>query len=594
MTFEITLVFSLLVAAMVLFVTEWLSVDLVALVVVLVLVMSGVLAPEEAFAGFASQVIVILACLFVLAGALEETGIMAWLAASLRRLAERGESCLVASVMGFTAGLSAFFSNTTVTAVLMPGVVQLARQARLAPSRLLIPLAYASMLGGACTLVGTSANLAASGLMERLGLQGISLLELAPVGLVMALLGTVYMATLGRRLLPRRPVAESLSEAYRIRQYLSELVLGDEAAMVGHTLSDPAAGESSLGEEDVQVLAVSRGDRKLAPSIHQELRAGDVLLVQGSKESLLRLSRRKGVSLEAAPELADHDLLAGGTVMAEAVVMPASLVRGRTLRECRFRQTYGASVLAVFRRGQSFPAKVADLRLRGGDVLLLVAPEEELVRLGDRAGIWVMGEVDSLPVSRRKGLLALATMLAALAFAAFGWLPLSVSLLGAALAVVVTRCVSPENVYRLVAWRVLVLIGGMTALGVALESSGAASLLASGIAAWTAPLGTWTVVAAFIVLTMLFTQPLSNAAAVLVVLPVAVSTAAELGLDPRSLAILVTLSASLSFVAPLEPACLLVYAPGRYAFRDFVRVGLPLSALVFLVLLVLVPLLWPL
>lgn len=588
MTPEIALVLALVVVTMVLLVGEWLPVDVVALGLVVTLVVSEVLSPAEAFAGFASDVIVALAAIFVLAGALEETGVMGWIASSVRRLGGRREGTTVAATMGLSAGLSALLSNTSVTAVMMPGILQRAREIPLAPSRLLIPLAYASMLGGTCTLIGTSTNLAASGLMERLGLEPISLFELAPVGIAMTFGGIAYMALVGRHLLPERGAAESLSATYHLRSYLSELVIGENATIAGRRLD-----ATDLGEEDVQVLAVSRGEQKLAPDPRLVLRPGDMLLTQGPRESLLRLSKRPGLSLEAAPELADKDLVAGGTTMAEAVVLPGSPLLGRTLLESRFRQTYGASVLAILRHAHSIPVNVAEQRLREGDLLLLLVPEESLARLGEAAGVLVVGQIEALPVSRSKGFLALAALVSAIVVGALGWLPLSVALLAGAVVAVAARCISKEDVYHLVEWKLLILIGGMTALGVAMEETGAATLLAQVIAERALPLGIPFVFAAFAALTMLLTQPLSNAAAALVVLPIAVSTAGAIGVDPRSLAILVTLSASLSFVAPLEPACLLVYAPGRYAFRDFVKAGLPLSALAIVVLLVLVPMLWP-
>lgn len=589
MTFEIALVLALVVATVVLFMGEWVAVDMVALGVVVILVASGVLTPADAFSGFASEVIVVLACLFVLAGALEETGVMAWVAVSLRHLAGRSEVASVASIMGLSAVLSAFLSNTGVTAVLMPGMLQLARQVRLAPSRLLMPLAFASILGGSCTLIGTSTNLAASGLMMRLGMEGLSLFELVPIGLVMTVVGIAYMVLVGRHLLPRREASGELSEAYELRPYLSELVVGEQGWLAGRRLRD-----SALGEEAVQVLAVTRQGQKLAARDSLRFEAADVLLLQGSRESLLRLAQRPGLSLEAAPDFEDKDLSVGDLKLAEAVVMPGSNLRGRTLRGTRFRQTYGASVLAMMRRGRTYPMALADLRLESGDVLLLLGSVPDLVGLGEKASIWVIGQIESLPVSRYKGLVALAALLVAIGLGASGLLPLSVSLLTAVLVVVVGRCVSTQDVYRLVAWRVLMVIGGMTALGAAMEETGAADLLAHQLTGLASTFGIPAVLAAFVVLTMLLTQPLSNAAAALVVLPVAVSTATEIGIDPRPLAILVTLSASLSFLTPLEPACLLVYGPGRYRFRDFVKVGLPLTVLAALVLLTLVPTFWPL
>jgi len=301
-----------------------------------------------------------------------------------------------------------------------------------------------------------------------------------------------------------------------------------------------------------------------------------------------------GVSFAAGAGLRDEDLAAGSTKLAEAMVMPRSDLEGQTLKGLDFRRRLGISVLAVYRKGRARPVKIGDLPLRVGDVLLLRGAAESLARLQRTRDVWLLGEIAHLPNRRRKGWVTLAALVGGIALGSSGLVPLSVALLLAALTVVLTGAISVEEMYALIDWRLLVLIGGMTSFGLAMEKTGAAELLAEWIAAWTLPLGIYFVLGVFLVLTMLLTQPMSNAAAALVVLPVAVATALEIGVEPRSFALLVTLAASLSFITPFEPACILVYGPGKYRFRDFVIAGLPLSLLVLLILLVLGPRIWPL
>lgn len=587
MTPEILILLTLLAGALILFFLERLPVDVVALLLVVALVVTGLLTPAEAFSGFADEVIVVLGSIFVLSGALVRTGVMEWLSGTIYRVAGRSESRVVGSVAGAAALLSAFFSNTNVTAVLMPGLLQYSRESRIPASRLLIPLAYASMLGGTCTLIGTSTNLAASGMIAELGLERISLFELAPVGVVLVVVGVAYLALAGRHLLPRHRGA-SLSRDYHIEDYLAEIVVTPDSELAGETL------EAATLPAGVNVAAVVRGGDRFVPDRDTRLRAGDLLIVQAPRQDLLDLEEAPGLRFEARTTVRDVELKTDDTRLAEAILLPGSPFAGRTLKELDFRHRYGPSVLAAFRRGHSVPVALRDLPLEVGDVLLLQATPEQLDLLLERGDLWILGEVSRVPFRTRKGLVALGALGAAVVVGTAGWLPLSVAFLSAALVVVVVRCVRPEELYELVEWRLLILIGGMTSFGFAMERTGAATYLAARIVDWTLPLGVLFVLGSLVALTMLLTQPLSNAAAALVVLPVAVSAAREMGVAPRSVAILVTLAASLSFIAPFEPACLLVYGPGRYRFRDFVTVGLPLTALVFVALLLLVPRIWPL
>lgn len=587
MGFDSWFLLALLLTVMVVLAAEWLAVDVVAISLVVALVLSGILTPEQAFAGFASEIILILCCIFVLSGALVRTGIMGWLGRELHRRSG-GEASSVALIMSLSAGASAFLSNTNVTAVMMPAVLESARRSRLNPSRLLIPLAYASMLGGAATLIGTSTNLAASGLVARVGLEPFSLFEFLPVGGILSVLGILYMVFVGRRMLPRRAAA-GLSKEYEIQGYLSDIVLASDSPLVDQSLRD-----TSLADSGIEVLAIRRDQSRVFPAPHESLRAGDVLIVQASREALLTLHDLPDTAIEAVQEHGDDDLVDGDVQLAEAVVMPHSVFEGRTLRQLNFRRRYGLAVLAIQRRGQAHPAGVTDLPLRVGDVLLLHGAAEQLESLAATRSVWVMGEVSHLRFRRRKGLTALAAIVGAVGVGGAGLMPLSIAMLLAVLVVVSAGVVRASDIYRTIEWPLIVLIGGMTSMGLALQSTGTADWLAEYIAATVAPFGLTATLAVFAVVTMILTQPMSNAAAALVMLPVAISTATAMGVEPRSMAVLVTLSASLSFVAPLEPACLLVFAPGKYRFADFLKAGLPMSLITLVTLLVLVPLLWPL
>ena len=588
MTISIFLVLALLAVVVVTLAAEWVPVDVTTLLLLCALVLLGILDVKEAFAGFANDIIIILASIFVLSGALMKGGVMDHLGEMIYRFAGGSRNRVLLSVLPVTAFVSSFMNNTTTTAVLMPAVLGVCKRSKVSPSKVLIPLAYASMLGGTCTLIGTSTNVAASGYLRSAGFAPISMFEFLPAGAVVVILGLAYIVFLGHRLLPQTRDT-GYAEEYDMREYLSEVVVTPGSPLAGRTLRD-----SGLAPMGLQVRAILRGDRRLDPEPNVTLEEGDLLLVQASREGLLQVKDTAGIEITPDVKLAAEELASDTRKLAEALLMPQSALIGRSLQELDFRRRFGLTVIAIYRRGHALATRLATLPLRAGDVLLLQGRPERFRLLADNADLWILQEVEHQPARRRKGLYAIGIFLLAVLASSLGWLPLPIAFLLAALGVIATRLITMEEAYGLIDWRLLILIAGMSSFGLAMQKTGAAAYLAGLMVDWFSPLGTAAMMLAFMVLTMLLTQPMSNAAAALVVLPVAVHTAQQLGLDPRTFAILVTLSASLSFITPFEPSCLIVYGPGKYRFRDFVISGIPLTVLVILILLVLVPVIWPL
>ncbi len=587
MTLEIGLVLALLAAAILLFALEWLSVDVVTLLVLLVLIVSGTLTPQEAFSGFANDIIIVLCSIFVLSKALLETGVMESLASLIGRFGGRTLGRLRLTVMAAVAAASSFMNNTTATAVFLPGVLGACRKLRLNPGGVLIPLAFASVLGGTCTLIGTSTNVAVSGYLQKTGLPPLSLFEFLPVGLILVVTGLLFVSLLGRRLLPGGE-AESFTEQYEMKQFLSEARVEGGPGLSGRPLDGtpiPATG--------VTVLEVARGRERRLADARTALQGGDVLIVKGPREALLRLGEVKGLKM-LDHTVRDRDLVSRTISIAEALVSPRSSLIGRTLTESNLRGRYGVTALALYRKGHAFPTGLRKIPLEAGDVILLQGSREQFGSLWREGELWLLDQSDYFVGRRRKGLLAVGAFVGGVVLAGTGWLPLSAAFLLAALAVVVTRCLTVEEAYQFIDWRLVVLIAGMTSVGLALEKTGAAGFVAGFLVDRAAPLGPVGLLAAFGVATIVLTQPMSNAAAALVMLPVAVTTAGQIGADPRSFAVMVALSASVSFVTPFEPSSILVYSAGKYRFRDFVRVGLPLTVLDLAILLLLVPYFWPL
>jgi di/tricarboxylate transporter len=585
---QIAIVLNLLVVAIILFATEKLSVDVITLLLLSALVLTGVLTPAEAFAGFSSDIIIILGSIFVIGGALRETGVLEVVVGWVFKLAGGSFSRLLVLLMCAASSLSAFMNNTTVTAMLLPAVSGVARRSKVSASKLLMPLAYASMLGGTCTLIGTSTNVAVSGYITHSGLAPLGLFEITPIGLIICGIGIAYMLFIGQRLLPDHR-EESLTADYGIREYLCEVTVLPHSPLIGQK-----SVEWDLSMLDFRILKILRREEEYAPASDVRIQPGDTLLIEGKVDKLMKIKKIEGLEIKSESPPDDQELQSGAFRLAEVLVTPQSELAGRTLRRAAFQQRYAVTVIAIYHHGEALRERLAEISLRVGDLLLVRGPEERVQALRRDPDLAVIGE-HRPPVPReREGLYTVAFFGVALVAGGFGWLPLSISFLLAALATVLLRCISIERAYEFIEWRLVILIAGMTAFGVAMEKTGAAALLGHWVVAGLGPLGDAAVVAGFFALTILLTQPMSNAAAALVVLPVALSAARQLGVNERTFAIAIMLAASISFIAPFEPACILVYGPGKYRFLDYVKTGIGLTVLLSAVVLLLIPLFWPL
>ena len=586
MTLSIAFVLLLLVIAIALFATERISVDLITFLLLIALVVSGILAPKEAFEGFSNDIIIILGAIFVISGALQETGVLDLLGARILKLAGTNPNRLLLLLMSSTAGTSAFMNNTTVTAMFLPPTIGVARRANLSASRLLMPLAFASIMGGTCTLIGTSTNVAVSGYIKKAGLPELGMFEITPMGLIIVVIGVLYMMFIGRHLLPKHQ-QESLTADYAMREYVSEIIVLPNSPLVGQNSYD-----SDLNVLEFQILKIIRGDRELLPGREVELAEGDILLVEGKADTLMKVKKIEGIEIKPEFKLGDLDLQTEQLRIAEVLLTPQSELNGRTLKEANFRQHSGLTVLAIFRHGQSLRDQVSDTVLRVGDLLLVQGEELRINSLRGEPGLSLLGEVSEPLYHPRKGLRTIILFGAAVILGGLEVVPLSIAFLSAAVLTVLMRCISIERAYEFVDWRLLVLIGGMTAFGTAMDKTGAAAYLAGLIVHWFQPFGVLAILAGFFVLTILLTQPMSNAAAALVVLPVAMSAAQQLGASERTFAIGIMLAASVSFITPFEPSCILVYGPGKYRFIDFVKVGLGLTAVLTIAVLLLLQVFW--
>ncbi len=585
---EIAFLLALLVTAVVLFATEKIPVDVITVLLLAALTLTGILTPGEAFAGFSNEIIVILGSIFVIGAALQRSGLLEAGAAALLRFSNAGGKKLTLLLMSVSAAFSAFMNNTTVTALFVSPAAGLAQSAGLSPSRLLMPLAFASIMGGTCTLIGTSTNVAVSGFIKNAGMKEVGMFEIAPIGILVCAVGILYFLLLGSKILPNVSGDTSL-QPETIRDYLCEVVVMPNSPLIGQSTFD-----WDLNLVGFRLVRIERNGQSHLPAPELVIESGDLLLVQGRVTDLLRVQKIEGLEFKASLEPGKIDGRHGDLLVAETVILPASDLAGLTLKEANLRRTHGLMVLAISRHGHSHLRDMGSMTLRTGDVLLVQGKADRVDSIRRGSGLAVLDEYEPPTLRWRQGLISAAVFLCAILAGSFELVPLSVSLLAAAVIIVMIGALPGEQVREVIDWRMLILIGGMTAFGTAMEKTGAAALLAEGIVSVLSPFGDLAILAGFFVLTILLTQPMSNAAAALVILPVAIQAAVEMGVDPRAYAIAVMLAASISFIAPLEPSCVIVYGPGRYKFMDFVRVGGLLTAILALIIIPLIPILWPL
>ena len=598
MTHQIALTLTILVVAIALFVSDRWSADVVSLLVLLALVLTDLLTTAEAFTSFANPVVITIGSVFVVSAALFQTGVATRLGRGIVWLAGDSEPRLIATLMIGAALLSAVMNNVAVTAVFVPVVVGMSLSTGRAPSRLLLPLAYAATIGGTLSLIGSPPNLIASQTLSRGGFAPFGLLDITPIGVLGVLTATIFMVTVGRKLLPEYSLEEKLQRArlpgqlinlYGVPEHVFTLHVLPQSPLVGQTLA-----ESNLGREyGLTVLGITNqsGCQMAPPAMHQ-IHAGDRLLTQGGPRRIKRAVADKCLRPEVAT-VEETDLLIGDVGVAEVTLIPRSSLAGKSLRELDFRERFGLTVLALWRGGEPVERHIGDEPIRLGDAFLVQGPWRKIRLLRDQPGLLVISEDKEIPRRIRKAPWAIAILLVMLATVTTGLLPLSVAALGAAVLTALTGCLSIEEARKAVEWRVIFLIIGMLALSAAMQKTGAAQWLALTVLSPLARLGPLAVTAGVLLITATLTLGISNHATAALIAPIAFSAAASQGLDPQPDLLAVAVGTTAALFTPFaHPSLLLVMGPGSYKFRDYVRVGLPLGALIFVSALVGLAVMW--
>ena len=595
-TGSIALTLAITAGALVLFVWNRLRVDVVGLIVMAALIVSGLVTPQQGISGFSNEAMITVAAMFILSAGLVRTGAIEAVGRQVVRLAGSSELRLLLVSLAIAVPLSAFINNTPVVVMMIPMLLGISRQMGISASRIFLPVSFGSQLGGTLTLIGTSTNLLVAGLVLDLGLERIRLFDITPPALVLTALGLVYLVTIGRALTPHRETKSDLVASYELREYLSGLVVEPGSPVAGRTLGDSRFADRF----GFQVVGIEReGERIPFPSASAVLREGDHLLVRGRSQEIARVEETSGLRLagvqpemplESGPDEAEP----GSARLAELIVPPRSRVIGRTLRSLHFRWRYGVPVLAIQRHGEPLHQALGETRLEPGDVLLVRGTPEELENVHRERELALLGGVD-IPARRtRKMPIAVGIMVAVVLLAALEVTTILVSAILGVVVMFLTRCLTPDEAYQDIDWMVLVLLGSVIPLGIAMQETGTAQLLAASLLGLTQPLGLYGSLAGIYLLTSTLTEIISNNAAAVVLTPVAVAAAAGLGASPLPFVLAVMFAASNSFVTPIGyQTNTFIYGPGGYRFTDFVRVGGPLALLMVVAATLVIPFFFP-
>ena len=587
MTIEIALVLGLVVSAVILFATERLPVDLTALVIMGAMLLSGIITPQDAISGFSNPATVTVGAMFVLSAGLFKTGAVNLLGGLLGQVGRKSFWLVLIVMMLMVGTLSAFINNTAAVAIFLPVVLAIARDCGFSAARLLMPLSFASMFGGVCTLIGTSTNILVSSIAERHGLAPIGMFEPTALGLIFFAAGTLYMLLAGVRIIPDRNTGADRGPVFGSGDYLIEIILEPEARSVGSLLAESPL----LNDIDIRGVEVFR-DGKLVenPPDRLMLQAGDHLKVRCDLENFRKLKGRRGIALRQE----NGHAVSEEAMLVEAVVASGSKLDGRSLKQARFGSRYGLTALAVRHRGRVMRDDLESMKLRAGDVLLFEVEAPHLDQLRDDKTFVLISQVD-LPAFRTSLMLtAVAVVTGVVVAAASGAVPIVAGAIIGCILMVMTRCLTLDEAYASINWQVIFLLAGVLTLGTALEKTGAARLLGGymveSVGAW----GPMALVSVIYLATSILTEIMSNNATAALLAPIAISAAESLGIDSRPLLMAITFAASASFMTPVGyQTNTLIYGPGQFRYADFLKVGTPLNILFWVLATIFIPIFWP-
>lgn len=596
LTLEIIIVLVVLVLAVILFATDKLTVDVVALIIMATLILTGIVTPEQGVSGFSNSATVTVAAMFILSAALFKSGAVVGLGNKMASLFQYNFWVAIFATMATVGVVSAFINNTPVVAIFIPIMAGAAIKSNRNISKMLMPLSFASMFGGLCTLIGTSTNILVSGIAKEHDMEPFSMFEMSRLGLVFFAAGMVYMMAVGIRMIPKRDTSEGLVQKFGMGDYLTEIILLQNAPSVGRKLKDSPLTKSM----DIDILEINReGQRYFMPGAQMVLLEGDILKVRCSLDTIKTIKEKEGIALKSDMKFKDADIEGDNIILVEAVIAPNSEFEGQTVKQISFRQRFGATVLAIRHRGDIMREKVATTILRSGDTLLIEAQKDKLdmlkqLQLHGRNTFLIVSEVGFENFKTDKIIYVAAALVAIIAIASFNILPIMVAALLGVIFLILTNSISMEEAYRAIDWKVIFLLAGAMSLGIAMESSGAAMLLSRLLVDGTGSWGPTAVVSLLYLFTILLTSVMSNNASAVLLAPIAIAASYAMEVDARPFLMAITFAASSSFMTPIGyQTNTMIYGAGKYKFIDFVKVGGPLNLIFWIIATLLIPVFFP-
>ena len=595
MTFEIVFVLALIVLAFILFVSEKFSLDVTALLILTILFTGGFLTVEEAISGFSNPAVITIALLFILSQGLQKTRILEYLIVRINKLVSQSKNLGLGVYLLTIAFASALMNNTAIVAVFMPVTIRLAHQYHMSPSKLLIPLSYAAIMGGTLTLVGTSTNLIVNAVYIENGGTPLGMFEFAKYGWITLLVGLIYVLWIAPKILPSRTVTSSLTQSYHMAGYLTEMKISEDSPLVGSTCQERNVNQSY----DVIVLDIQRDGRLIAYNVgRQTLRVGDILFVKGSLESFLRMKEGEKVTLLTDEKLTQSELEQDDNILVECMVTDQSDVIGKTLREANFRKRFGAFILAIRREGLIIRKKIAHVVLHTYDTLLIYGGKRQISELEKSGKFILLGEMQADLVKVRFWWISIVSIVLTVFLAAIGVLPILKGALISAVILMMFRVISPNEAYESIHWQVIVLIAALIPLGIVIQSSGTATYIANMIMQYVDTISPsmqpYVLFALVYFVSMVMTEVSSNTATAIIMTPIVIAITADMQFDPRPFIFGVCFAASASFSTPVGyQTNLMVYGPGGYRFSDYMKTGIPLALTFWILAILIIPTIWP-
>lgn len=592
LTIEQWIIFATLLLTLILFITGRWRFDVVALLALLIITLTKLIPVEQAFIGFSNPAVITVAAVLVLSRGLQNSGIVDLLGDWLSRL-KGGITIQLAALTSIVALLSAFMNNVGALALLLPVVLQLARRKKIPASSLLMPIAFASLLGGMTTLIGTPPNIIAASFREQTGAAPFSMFDFTPVGVGVALAGLLFIILIGWRMIPVRSGKSSSDGLFDIENYLIEVRVSKSSSLIGKRLREIP----DFAKEEVIVVGLVRGsERRMEPSAHTKLIESDILIVSADTENIKKLVEISGLELVGDEKIHQEDLESDNVTLVEAVVMPNSTMAGSTARSLNLRSSYGVNLLAISRQGKLQRARLDSTRFQNGDVLLLQSHVETLKKVVETLGCLPLAQRDlRIGLPRGQLLIALAIFISALVISAIGLIAVQVAFTAAVVLMVIFRIVSLREAYESVDWPIIILLGAMIPVGAALEITGGAQLIAESILQISSQMPPVGVLIIILVITMFLSDLVNNAAAVVLMAPIGISIAQGMNVSVDPFLMAITIGASCAFLTPIgHQSNTLVMGPGGYKFGDYWRMGILLEVIVVLVAIPLIMIFWPL